>query len=75
MAENPAAHGPLPKDSPHVMAFTHVRRGATPGVWEDSTAPGYAGRWELVPQGGPADISTGEADGDYPDGPGGWKQI
>jgi len=74
MADNPAAHGPVAEDSPHVVAATHVRRGATPGVWEDSATPGYAGQWDLVPRGGPARLDDGEQAEDFHDG-NGWKQI
>lgn len=74
MAENPAVNGPLPKDSPHVMAFTHVRRGMTPAVWEDSQDDGYAGVWEAVDPGGPADRSGNPAGG-FDDGPDRWVQM
>lgn len=74
MAENPAAYGPLPEDSPHVMAATHVRRGMTPAVWEDAQGDGYAGVWEAVDFGGAADREGNSATG-FEDGPGRWKQI
>ena len=72
---NPASTGPLEKESEHVMAFTHVRRGATPGVWQDSAEEGYAGVWELVPRGGKASRDTGEQVHDFHDGAQPWKQI
>lgn len=56
------------------MAATHVRRGMTPGVWEDAKNDGYAGVWEAVTPGGPADRSGETADG-FDDGPGRWQQI
>ena len=75
MAGNPAAGGPLPQDSEHVMAATNVRRGATPAVWKDGQADGYAGRWDAVQPGGPADRDDGEINGEFDDGPGRWIQI
>ena len=74
-ATNKAVNGALPVDSEHVMAATNVRRGATPAVWKDGQPPGYAGQWDSVDPGGPADFSTGEIDGEFENGPARWEQI
>lgn len=72
--QNPAVDGPLPVDSPHVMAATNVRRGATPPTWQDSQDGDFAGQWEAVPPGGPAG-RDGKPDGAFEDGPDRWTQM
>lgn len=74
MAENPAAFGPLPEDSPHVMAATHVRRGMTPAIWQDAQEDGFAGVWEPTDPGGPTD-REGQSTTGFESGPGRWKQM
>jgi hypothetical protein len=53
------------EDSEHVMAATNVRRGATPAVWKDGQPDGYAGKWDSVVPGGPADMTDGDVDAEY----------
>lgn len=75
MAANPAVNSMPVQDSPHVLAATHVRRGMTPAVWADDPAPGYAGVWDIVNPGGPADRDSGLVTGSFDSGPGRWKQM
>jgi hypothetical protein len=64
-----------PPDSPHVMAATNTRRGMTPATWDSTDASGIAGKWMAVDAGsGPADRS-GNATGDFENGPGRWEQT
>lgn len=75
MAGNPAAYGPLPEDSPHVVAATHVRRGMTPATWDATDAPDIAGTWLSVDAcSGPAD-REGNVTGDFESGPDRWQQT
>ena len=62
-------------DSEHVMAATNVRRGDTPAVWKDGQADGYAGKWDAVNPGGPADFGIGEIDGHFHRGGDPWIQV
>ena len=74
MSGNPAAAGPVP-DSPHVIAATNVRRGATPAVWNAVGSPGGTAPWTGVDdESGPAD-RTGNVTGDFETGPGRWQQT
>jgi hypothetical protein len=64
-----------PENSPHVMAFTGVDRGATPAVWNAVGSPSVTGQWQGVDrESGPAD-RTGHATDCFEEGPGRWQQT
>lgn len=64
-----------PENSPHVMAFTGVDRGATPAVWNAVGNPSVTGPWRGVDrESGPAD-RTGHATECFEAGPGRWMQT
>jgi hypothetical protein len=46
-------------------------------AWQpyDAASDASVSGWEKLESNGPADLSTGEAHGDWPDGPGPWRQT